>query len=170
MPLRIGDSPDLSRVSPSVRRQIEEAIARPREDGSRVLEPLRRPRGRRERPEQEAGRRLVDWIDGVELVAGLRPGLYFAHIPNGGARTATEGAILKGQGVRAGWPDYLLAIAIAPYHGMFLELKAEDGAKPTADQLEILARLEDAGFFVRVAWGFEQGRDALRKYLDPLWS
>jgi hypothetical protein len=46
-----------------------------------------------------------------------------------------------------------------------LELKAPDGAKPTAEQLNILARIERAGYAAAVAWGGREAADAIRKYL-----
>lgn len=120
----------------------------------------------RRRPEQIAGARLVAWIDGLVLEDGTRPGQYFAHIPNGGARTAIEGAILKGQGVRKGWPDYTLDMPRGRYHGMRLELKAEDGDKPDKEQLEILHRLEKQGYAVAVCWGYVEARNEITAYLS----
>lgn len=109
---------------------------------------------------------LVKWIDLLVLPDGLRPGQFFAHIPNGGARTAVEAAILKGQGVRKGWPDYFLALPRGRFHGMFLELKAENGGKPSDDQLEVMMRLGSAGFHVAVAWGFDAARQKIEHYLS----
>jgi hypothetical protein len=108
---------------------------------------------------------LVDWIDLVQLPDGTRPGLYFAHCPNGGARSRVEAAILKGQGVRRGWPDYTLYLPRGRYHGLVLELKAIDGDKPEQDQLKILQRLESQGYKTAVSWGFMEARRAIGEYL-----
>jgi hypothetical protein len=118
------------------------------------------------RPEQEAGAALIQWIDLVVLPNGLKPGQFFYHVANGGGRSATEAGILKGQGVRAGWPDYGLDLPAGPFHGLRLELKAEDGAKPPDHQLEILERLESVGFKCCVAWGFEEAQRYVSEYLD----
>ncbi|HNP65503.1 MAG TPA: VRR-NUC domain-containing protein [Woeseiaceae bacterium] len=120
---------------------------------------------KRKRPEQVAGAKLIRWIDSVVLEDGTRPGLYFAHTPNGGARSKIEAAIFKGQGVRKGWPDYTLYLPRNGYHGFVQELKAENGAKPDKEQLEILARLEEAGFAVAVSWGYRAARNDLEQYL-----
>ena len=117
------------------------------------------------RPEQEAGAALIQWIDMVVLPDGTRPGEYFAHNANGGARTAIEGAILKGQGVRKGWPDYTLYLPRGGYHGLVLELKAEHGDKPTDEQLDILVRLQRQGYYACVAWGFLQAKEQIGTYL-----
>lgn len=118
------------------------------------------------RPEQEAGAALVKWIDLLRLPDGTRPGRYFAHTPNGGWRSAIEAKIFKGQGVRPGWPDYTLYLPRGLYHGLVLELKAENGAKPTSEQLDILGRLERAGYSCLVAWGFDEARAGIEKYLQ----
>lgn len=122
-------------------------------------------RGRKRRPEQEAGAMLVRWMDLLRLPDGTKPGQYFAHTPNGGARSATEAAIFKGQGVRKGWPDYTLYMPRSWYHGLVLELKAPNGGKPDREQLEILQRLEEQNYAVSVAWGFDQARKEIEQYL-----
>ena len=38
-------------------------------------------------------------------------------------------------------------------------------AELAPEQLEILARLESVGYYVRVAWGFEEARRAFEQYL-----
>ena len=119
----------------------------------------------RARPEQDAGKMLVDWVDLLVLPDGTKVRDYFAHMPNGGARSAVEGGILQGQGVRSGYPDYVLDLARYPYHGFRLELKAINGDKPDKDQLDYLRRLELAGLKVCVAWGFDEARASITKYL-----
>lgn len=57
--------------------------------------------------------------------------LYFA-VPNGGGRSRTEAAILKGEGVTAGVADTLLLVPNEQYHGLCIEFKCiktyvEDG-------------------------------------------
>jgi len=125
----------------------------------------------RARPEQDAGKLLMEWIELVVLPDGTRVAEYFAHIPNGGARSAVEAGILKGQGVRPGYPDYVLDLARGSYHGFRLELKAVNGDKPDQEQLKYLRRLELAGLKVCVAWGFDEARDHITKYLAlPPWG
>jgi hypothetical protein len=155
--LRITDAEQLEGMSPHVRRQLEHKF-----DGNTVPAP-RKPV---QRPEENAGRLLVEWIDLLVLPNGLRPGLFFYHVPNGLARNATEGGIFKAQGLRKGWPDYCLDLPLGRYHGLRLELKAPDGDKPSAEQLDILARLESVGFKCCVAWGFDDARRDLERYLD----
>src|SRR2546421_721721 len=75
------------------------------------------------------------------------PGVFAFHVPNGGWRSSTEAAILKGVGVRAGVPD-VLAIRQGQTYG--LELKAP-GGKLSGDQERALADLVAAGALVAVS-------------------
>ena len=48
-------------------------------------------------------------------------------IPNGGQRHPAVAAKLKAEGVTPGIPDLMLTIPVAPYHGMFIEMKSRGG-------------------------------------------
>jgi hypothetical protein len=137
----------------------------------KTLMPARR--GRPRYLEEEEGRELVRWIDTLAVDHGplgkIRVAEYFKHVPNGGARTATEAGILKGQGVRAGWPDYELSIPRGPWHGLVGELKSVDGAKPDEHQLDILARLHRIGYRAMVWFGAEDAKKQLLGYLQLPW-
>lgn len=152
-------------LSPWARKQLEKYIDPP-DNVESLPERTLAPRKSVKRPEEDAGRLLVEWIDLLRMHDGLRPGLFFMHTPNGLARNATEGGIFKAQGLRKGWPDYSLDLPLGPYHGLRLELKAINGDKPTTEQLDILARLEAVGFKCCVAWGFDDARQQIERYLD----
>ncbi len=52
---------------------------------------------------------------------------------------------LKAEGVRKGIPDMMLAVVRAPYAGLFLEGKTEDG-RLSDEQKEVIAYLKKAGY------------------------
>jgi len=79
------------------------------------------------------------------------PGLVWTHPPNGGARSAIEGALFKAMGARAGTSDFLLWHAGQSFA---LELKAE-GGKATPEQTRFLADAELAGVKTCVAEGLD---------------
>jgi len=83
-------------------------------------------------------------------------GVFAFHPANGGYRTAREGAILKGLGVKAGVPDL---IAIHNGRVFCLEIKAP-GGQISAPQLACMVELREAGAVVAVATGLDE---ALRK-------
>lgn len=71
-----------------------------------------------------------------QVVAYLRiatPSLIFFHVPNGGARTKTEAAILKSMGVRAGVAD--LAFILTGARIAFIELKSANGTATPAQKV-----------------------------------
>lgn len=168
MSLRFTEE-DLERLKPNIRQQVAPHLDAGTAHTPVNCAPARQAstnKAKANRPEEDAGRLLVEWIDLVVLPNGLRPGLFFMHTPNGLARNATQGGIFKAQGLRKGWPDYSLDLPLGGYHGARLELKSKSGAKPSREQLDILARLESVGFKCFVAWGFEQAREQLSEYLD----
>lgn len=179
MALRFDNLEQLGQCSPAIRAQLEAQLkgyALAQRDGIAAVKDgkvltredleLPAPSKKRARPEQDAGEALVQWMQLLPPIApwGIKPWEVFYHVPNGGFRNPIEARIFYGQGVRAGWPDYGLDLPLGGYHGMRLELKA--GAnKPGPEQLEILGHLERVGYYVRVAWGFEEARDAFEYYL-----
>ncbi len=164
MVLRYTSAEQIEGLRPNIRAQLERSLKQCVCDcpADGPAEPARKVN----RPEEDAGKMLVLWIDLVVMPNGRRPGEYFFHVPNGLARNATEGGIFKAQGLRKGWPDYCLDLPLGNYHGLRLELKAPNGAKPTDTQLDILARLESVGFKCCVAWGFDEAKEQIEHYLD----
>ncbi len=96
----------------------------------------------RNQPEGQLQRSLIE-----HLRWRVRGDVWWTHVPNGGARTAIEGAIFKGLGVRPGAPD-LLIVADGKAH--FLELKAP-GRKLSPVQSECHDALRRAGATVETA-------------------
>ncbi|MCL2035427.1 MAG: VRR-NUC domain-containing protein [Oscillospiraceae bacterium] len=89
------------------------------------------------------------------------------HIPNGGTRKggAIEGARLKAQGVKGGIPDIFLASPCGPYHGLFVELKAEKGRLQDSQKWWI-EQLDAQGFRAVVCFGFDEARTEIERYLS----
>lgn len=157
--MRITDPKQLETLSPEVRAQLEPELKRSAEQAT---EAESQGRARRRYLEEREGRRLVTWIDGQHIdhpeIGRICLGDYFAHMPNGLARSATEGGIFKAQGLRRDWPDYLLDLPWTRadgrwYAGLRLELKPVDSGRPDDGQLAILRRLERVGYYARVCWG-----------------
>ena len=107
------------------------------------------------RREQAIQRTIAELLD----TAG-QPGLVWFHVPNGGARSPIEAAILNGLGVKRGVPDIF-----AVYQGNLyvLELKTEDGTLSN-DQRVMLERLAAAGAYTAVAYGVDQAIATLKSW------
>lgn len=59
--------------------------------------------------------------------------LLFA-VPNGGARSAVTGAILKAEGVTKGVADLLLLVPVRNYHALCIEMKTAKGRQSTTQK------------------------------------
>lgn len=113
----------------------------------------------REHQEQVA---LFNWL---ALAANQTPELALTFaIPNGGDRHPAVAAKLKAEGVRAGVPDIFVPIAVHPYHGLFLELKAE-GGRTASNQREWINSLRDLGYRAEVVFGWLEAREVILEYL-----
>jgi hypothetical protein len=109
---------------------------------------------RRQQPEAQLQRALIDhlrWRAPLDC--------WFAHIPNGGARTLVEGSIFKRLGVRPGAPDLLIVSAGRP---IFVECKAP-GRKLSAAQVECHEVLTRAGAIIATVDNIDDALAFLRR-------
>ncbi|MBL8565883.1 MAG: VRR-NUC domain-containing protein [Hyphomicrobiaceae bacterium] len=96
----------------------------------------------------------------AHLARRARPGVVYAHVPNGEARGAGLGGKLKALGTRAGMPD-LIALHAGQFYA--LELKRE-GGRLTESQRQTLADLEAAGALTAVAYGLDDALGRLSSW------
>lgn len=90
--------------------------------------------------------------------------LMFA-VPNGGARNVVTGKRLKEEGVKRGVPDVWLPVARGGFHGLVIEMKAGKG-RPSPEQKEWLAALNEQGYLALVCVGFHAAKEAIEGYLQ----
>jgi len=111
---------------------------------------------------------FVNWWGYWSRAKGIDERLLFA-IPNGGARNIIVARKLKAEGVRAGVPDYFLAIPNHSYHGLFLELKAGGAGVPkgrvSPEQREMLVHLNTGGYMASIVCGIDEAVRAVEEYL-----
>lgn len=90
-------------------------------------------------------------------------------VPNGGARDIITAARLKAEGARRGALDLILAYPTAASHGLFIEMKRQDGSpsdvKP--DQRAYLEYLQSVGYAASVHWSGDSAIEAIKAYLAP---
>lgn len=89
---------------------------------------------------------------------------YIFHIANERTCSPQEGRRLKRMGVMKGVSDLFVAIPRGEYHGMFLELKTQNGAI-SPHQYDFLERMEQQGYRCAVAKGYTEARALLAEYL-----
>lgn len=102
--------------------------------------------------------------------SNARLGEYLVASANGGQRTAKAGAQLKKTGVRAGFPDLQLTLPAGNYYGLFIELKkpiVKGESRPVVSVLqnEWLIRLNKAGYYAVVCYGFDEAIRVIKLYL-----
>lgn len=105
---------------------------------------------------------LFDWA--ARAVATIPELDLMYAIPNGGARSAVTGAMLKAEGVKAGVPDICLPIRRHGFNALYIELKAK-GGRMQQNQIEWQQRLNDAGNMAVTCIGWEAARDTIQTYL-----
>lgn len=86
------------------------------------------------------------------------------HSPNGGYRTATEGAKFKAMGVRAGFADLVLLLPRGGYHALFIELKTPRG-RQTPLQAKWQAAIEKQGYKYVICRTFDEFRLIINEYI-----
>lgn len=131
-----------------------------------------RPRRRATRVDREGAEQkvLMRWLFGEKARGGDLANVYdhTYHVPNGGQRSKVTAAALKGQGVKAGVSDLVVALARGGYHGLYLEFKATppDHAALADSQRAWLARMEQQGYCAVLARGLEEAKAAIREYMS----
>jgi len=140
------------------RRELEAARQRNRER----LKPKAKPKLLTEHQEQCA---VIKWWDAWSTERGIDHRSLFA-IPNGGHRHIATGKKLKGEGVRAGVPDLMLAIPTRLFPAMFIEMKRV-GEKVAAgsSQAQMIELLRKQGYNVVACVGAEEAIMAIQAYL-----
>lgn len=93
------------------------------------------------------------------------PKLLIYSIPNGGQRNAIVAAKLKAEGVLAGVPDLHVPVAVGKYHGMYVEMKVGRN-KPTENQLNVMAKLQEQGYYCAVCNSFDNFMATVNGYLN----
>lgn len=105
---------------------------------------------------------LFDWARRLEVSIPELRMLY--AIPNGGHRHAAVGAKLKAEGVKAGVLDINLDIAIAPHHGLRIEMKHGKN-KMQSTQIDWMDRYLTYGYDVVVCYDWQSAAKYILDYL-----
>lgn len=111
---------------------------------------------------------LMQWWAYYANTKKIDQRLLFA-IPNGGARHIAVARKLKAEGVRAGIPDYFLAVPQKGFSGLFLELKAGGlgfkAGRLSEAQHDAMCVLLAAGYKTITAYGTDEAIRAVEGYL-----
>lgn len=86
------------------------------------------------------------------------------HIPNEGKRSVSTGARLKREGLKKGVADICLPCPRGKHHGLYMELKSEDG-KASKEQIDFLYAVCKEGYSAHICYGAENAINVLKWYL-----
>lgn len=86
------------------------------------------------------------------------------HIPNGRKRSKIDGARLKAEGAKPGVPDIFLPVARRGFYGLFIEMKAANGALSTV-QHDYLRKLTQQNYCCSVVSSFAEAKNYIEWYL-----
>jgi hypothetical protein len=101
----------------------------------------------------------------VQYVEAAHPGVMFCA-SLGGLRLPMGLAVkAKKLGYRKGFPDLEFPEPRGCFHGLYIELKADEG-KPRADQLRVVEKLNLRGYRAVFCYGFEEARKEIDSYLS----
>lgn len=114
--------------------------------------------------EHDEQTRIIRWADWCPLPEGGKVGDYLFAIPNGGARTAITGALLKAEGVRAGVPDLCLCLPRGGFHGLYIELKAGKGRMSESQKIW-QERLRAQQYRAECCYGADEAIALIREYV-----
>ena len=101
----------------------------------------------------------------VARVRSFYPEIMIFAIPNGGGRSAREGAKLKSEGVLPGVPDLMIPVQRGPFCGLFIEMKKVSVKKAQKHQAEVIAYLNGEGYKAVVASGCEEAWEIFENYV-----
>lgn len=109
--------------------------------------------------------RVITWWDKNCHLYNLPPFALFA-IPNGGGRGLIDAANLKRSGVRPGIEDLFLAVPRNEKHGLFIELKADEG-EASDEQVSVSGFHRGQAYRSVMCWGHVTAIEAIEHYLAP---
>jgi hypothetical protein len=120
---------------------------------------------RRAKPRELERRHQVALIKWVRTVKDAYPVLDLLYaVPNGGYRNIYVARKLKAEGVRAGVAGLCLPAARRGYHGLYIEMKSEEGVA-TKEQKAFLRGVLEEGYCAVIAEGVDQARAVLAWYI-----
>ena len=123
-----------------------------------------------ERAEQAA---LISWWAIACKKYGL-PEFALYAVPNGAhlagdtRQRGIQMSILKGCGLRPGMPDLNLDVPhrnVSSIHGLRIEMKRSKGASIRSEQEAVIEYLNNVGYVAYVAYGFEDAKGIIERYL-----
>lgn len=112
---------------------------------------------------------LVKWLRDNNILHASVPNSREMSSFNRKVAMKTE-AKLKKAGKRKGFPDLIILEPRGRFHGLFIELKKENGTPSdvSKDQLYWLKILREKGYHTRVGYGSDHAIEIIKRYMRGL--
>ena len=85
--------------------------------------------------------------------------------PNGGKRSVKEAYRMKQEGVRAGASDLFIPEPMGHYHGLWIEMKHDNG-RVTKHQREFINAMVERGYMARICNSFDNFVFVVNNYFN----
>ena len=72
---------------------------------------------------------------------------------------------MKAEGMKNGIADLSLPVARHDYHGLFIEMKRNDGGEIRDEQNEFLEFVATQGYYGQVCYGYDEAVECLEWYM-----
>lgn len=108
---------------------------------------------------------LFEWAAYYPQLAWMHANLNGAYLHGNKLQRAIQWAKLKAQGAKVGILDVFLPLPVAPYHGLYIEMKRSDGkGRLTLKQKEFRDYAELQGYKCVVCEGTKAAIEAIKAY------
>jgi hypothetical protein len=111
----------------------------------------------------KAGSEASEQIAIINYLKAQYPNALYCASAGGLKTSYTQAARMKMMGYKRGFPDLQICEPIGQYHGLFIEMKKEDGY-PSPEQKVWVSELEKRGYRALVCKGFEAAKKAIDDY------
>jgi len=106
---------------------------------------------------------LICWSKRKSL---YHPEMQLLHaIPNGGSRDKITAGKLKAEGVLPGVFDLFLPVSRKGFHGLYIEMKKEEGGAVSKEQKWWGKAMTEQGYAAYVCYGWIPARNLIADYL-----
>jgi hypothetical protein len=109
-------------------------------------------------------RALMCW-SAQQVANGVESLRWLYAIPNGGGRTASQGAALQAEGVKPGVADLFLMQGCSVYHGMYIEMKVAPNVM-NDKQVSFANDALESGYYYALCYSWEEARNVIVQYLE----
>ena len=84
---------------------------------------------------------------------------------NGFKLSTGQAVKAKKQGMLAGMPDIFLPVSKNGFHGLFIEMKKENGGRTSLKQKILINKLNNNGYLAVVKYGHKEAIETIKIYL-----